>query len=172
MDRTSQFLKLFLAHEMEFRAFIGALVRERAARDDVFRDMALALWESYDGYDPARSFGAWARGVATNRILQQRRRDARITFSPETIEAVRDAFDRTEAGPGQREEALEECLKRLPERSAEILVLRYGQGSPASAIAGQLHISADVVNQTLSRLRAQLGECVRRQLISNQVLRG
>ena len=135
MDRTGQFLKLFLAHEAEVRAFIGALVRERVAREDVFQDVAVALWEGFDRYDPARPFGAWARGVASNKILQQRRRDARspIAFSPETIEAVRDAFDRTDVPAGEREEALEECLRRLPERSAEILSLRYSHGASAAS---------------------------------------
>jgi RNA polymerase sigma-70 factor, ECF subfamily len=174
MDRTSQFLKLFLAHEAEVRAFIGALVRERVAREDVFQDVAVALWEGFDRYDQARPFGAWARGVASNKILQQRRRDARspIAFSPETIEAVRDAFDRTDVPTGEREEALEECLRRLPERSTEILSLRYSHGASAASIASQLHISVDAVYQTLSRLRTQLAECVRRRITSNQVLRG
>jgi RNA polymerase sigma-70 factor (ECF subfamily) len=174
MDRTGQFLKLFVAHEGELRAFIGALVRERGAREDVFREAAIALRDEFERYDSSRPFGPWARGIAANRLIQLRRRDAHspIVFSPETIEAVRDAFDRTDAPAGERAAALDECLGRLPERSAEVLSLRYSHAAQTASIASQLHISVVAVHQTLSRLRTQLAECVRRRLTSNPVLRG
>jgi RNA polymerase sigma-70 factor (ECF subfamily) len=167
-DRPSVFLKLFLAHEGDLRAFIGALMRERTAREDVLQDVALALWQSFDRYDKSRSFGAWARGVAANKILQYRRRDARLpmTLSPEAIQAVQDAFDRSERPGSERQEALEACLRRLPPKSAEILSLRYSHQASGTEIATQLHLSVDAVYQTLSRIRSQLAECVQLRLAS------
>ena len=174
MDRTGQFLKLFLAHEAEVRAFIGALVRERVAREDVFRDVAVALWEGFDRYDPARPFGAWARSVASNKILQQRRRDAPARSPFRRRPSKRCATPST--GPMFRQANARRPSKSASggSRSARRKSFRCvtATAPPPRQIASQLHISVDAVYQTLSRLRTQLAECLRRRITSNQVLRG
>ena len=165
-----QFLRLLLRHEADLKAFIGSLVPDRHARDDVFQEVALALWRAADAYDPARPFGAWARGVAANTILQQRQQGARfpLAFSPAAIAAIRDAYDRTEAAAAAattpRAEALRECVDRLPAKSRELLALRYEHALDAAEIARRLGRTLDAVYQALSRLRAALEECVRRRL--------
>lgn len=58
------FLMLLLRNEAELRAFTGSLVRDRETREDIFQEVALALWQQADRYDPQRPFGAWARGIA------------------------------------------------------------------------------------------------------------
>jgi DNA-directed RNA polymerase specialized sigma24 family protein len=50
-------------------------------------------------------------------------------MDPEAIEAVLNAFDRTDRGSTDREDALKQCLKRLPDRLRSILALRYGEGA-------------------------------------------
>ena len=75
--RVHEFLPLFLAHQVGIRAFIGSLVRDRHTRDDVFQEVALTLWHELARYDRGRSFGAWARGIAANKVMQRWRQDAR-----------------------------------------------------------------------------------------------
>ena len=70
MDRQQDFLKHFLRHQDDLRAFIGSIVRDRHACDDILQEVALVLWQKFDAYDPARSFGGWARGIAANKIMQ------------------------------------------------------------------------------------------------------
>ena len=70
MDRHEQFLRLFLTHQADVRAFIGSLVRDAHAREDLFQEAALVCWRDFGRYDPARSFGAWARGIAANKVKQ------------------------------------------------------------------------------------------------------
>ena len=136
LDR-DRFLLLFLRCEADLRAFIGSVVLDRHAREDVFQECALTLWRKLEKYDPARSFGAWARGIAGNIILQRRHNDRRfpVAFSPETIKAVLDAYDRTEDSASARSDALAECLKRLPDRSRELLTMRYGRDLKPPQIA-------------------------------------
>ena len=73
-----QFLPLFLAAQSDLRAFIGATVRDRALREDVFQEVAMVLWRTFDRFDASRSFGAWARGVAARKIMEDRRVRARL----------------------------------------------------------------------------------------------
>lgn len=166
MDDRDTFLRTLLAHEADLRAFIGSLVRDRHAREDVFQDVAVTLWQEADRYDPTRSFGAWARGIAANKILQRRREDRRfpVVFSPETVQAVLQAFDRTEHDAPGRAEALTECLKQLPEEPRRLLALKYEEGLHADQIAQRVGRTLDAVYRALSRIRAALEECVRRRM--------
>ncbi|MCX5676504.1 MAG: sigma-70 family RNA polymerase sigma factor [Planctomycetota bacterium] len=169
MDDQNGFLRMLLAHEADLRAFIGSLVRDRHAREDVFQDVAMTLWQQADRYDPARPFGAWARGIAANKILQRRSADRRfpVAFSPETIQAVLQAFDRTEQVELPRREALAECIKQLPEAPRHLLQLRYEEGLHADQIAERVSRTLDAVYRALSRIRAALEECVRRRMATD-----
>jgi RNA polymerase sigma-70 factor (ECF subfamily) len=166
MAGRDEFLKRLLQHEADLRAFIGSLVRDRHACDDVFQEVAVVLWQQAEAYDPRRSFGAWARGIAANKVLQRRHQDRRfpLVFSPETIQAVLDAFGRTEDAVADRRDALAQCLKRLPELPRRLLALRYGEGLAVEAIARQMNRTLDAIYQALSRTRAALQECIRRRL--------
>jgi len=62
-DRDTIF-RLLLEHEAELRAFIGSMLRDRGLADDVFQEVALALWRQADRYDASRPFGPSARGIA------------------------------------------------------------------------------------------------------------
>lgn len=90
------FLRLLLGAERDLRSFIGSLMRDRHAREDVFQEAALVLWREFARYDRARPFGAWARGVAGKVVLRRWRQDGRapVPLSPEAVQAVADAFDR------------------------------------------------------------------------------
>ena len=91
----ADFLKLFLEHQDDLRAFIGAVVRDSAQRDDVFQEVAMELWRGFDRYDPQRSFGAWARGVAKHRVMKHYRSEGKVPMplSPAAVEAALNAFD-------------------------------------------------------------------------------
>jgi len=166
LDAHSQFLKRFLQHESDLKAFIGSLVRDPHARDDLFQDVALVLWEKYESYDPARSFGAWARGIAGKRIMQRWEREGRtpLPFSPRAIEAIAEAYERTASTASDRASALELCLERLPRRSRHLLTMRYEEGLTLRAIAGRLGSTLDAVHKALSRIRSRLQKCVQKRL--------
>ncbi|HXG09609.1 MAG TPA: sigma-70 family RNA polymerase sigma factor [Gemmataceae bacterium] len=166
MGERHEFLKLLLRHETDIKAFIGSLVLDPHLRDDVFQEVALVLWLQFDSYDPHRSFGAWARGIAYRKILELRHQNARfpVVFSPKTIQAVLDAYDRIEAAVSRKAEALRECLKELPDSSRHLLTLRYEDGLAAEEIARQKHSTVNAVYQALSRIRARLEECIRQRL--------
>jgi RNA polymerase sigma-70 factor (ECF subfamily) len=166
MNRRDEFVKLFLRHEGDVKAFIGALIPDPHLRDDVFQEVALTLWQQMDAYDWERPFGAWARGIASRKVLQRRDQDTRfpVAFSPETIRAVLDAFERTEETASGKLDALRECLKGLPDHSRSLLELRYERGLACEDIARQTRRSVDAVYQALSRIRTKLEECVRLRL--------
>lgn len=168
MPDRDHFLPLFLAVQPDLRAFIGAAVRDPVTREDVFQEVAMILWKKFEAYDPARPFGAWARGIAARKILEDRRLRAKLPESctPETLEALARGFaqEEAEASWQDREGALNFCLEILPERSAHFIEARYHQGQSVEVMAREAKISVEALYQTLSRLRRQLRECVQRRL--------
>ncbi len=165
IDR-EDFLRYFLKQEADLRAFIGALVFDPHRREDVFQEVALTLWSQFMAYDPTRPFGAWARGVAAKKILQERDKQARfpLVLAPETITAVLEAYERQESQMPRHAEVLQTCLQQLPERSRHLLTLRYEQGLKAEQMARLLRSTIEAIYQMLSRVRVRLEECIRRKL--------
>jgi RNA polymerase sigma-70 factor (ECF subfamily) len=162
----TEFMVLFLNHQADLRAFIGSLVRDRHTREDLFQDVALTLWRKFGEYDPQRSFGAWARGIAAKTILQAWEKTGRfpLPLAPEAMQAILEAYDRTEKAASARGDALEQCLETLPDKSRQLLRLRYEQALTLDQIARQVGSTLDAVHKALSRLRGRLQECVERRL--------
>jgi RNA polymerase sigma-70 factor (ECF subfamily) len=166
MDAHESFLRLFLANEAELRAFTASLVRDANLCDDVFQEVALTLWKEFARYDAARPFGPWARGVAAVKVMQSRQKagKAGVPLSPEAIQAVAEAYDRTEPAPAPVTEGLRHCLDLLPEKSRVLVELRYERALKTAAIAEELGAGVDAVCQALSRLRRRLSDCLRNWL--------
>ena len=131
---------------------------------------------------PGRPFGAWARGIAANLVrqrLQQEGRQAQ-TLPPEVLPAIVAAYDRTagystaegggsEAGAGEspdqsRRDALELCLKELPDKSRSLLVMRYEEGLSSAKAAERVGSTVDSVHKALSRIRLKLEACIERRI--------
>ncbi|MBV8882259.1 MAG: sigma-70 family RNA polymerase sigma factor [Planctomycetaceae bacterium] len=165
MGTHEDFLKLFLRHQDGVRAFLGSVVRDRAAAEDLFQDVSLILWKSFGAYDASRPFAAWARGIALKKVLQGREKSRRVplAFSPQTLEAVLDAYDRTEAEAPDPSD-LRDCISKLPPRSQSLLALRYERSLKLGEIAKEVGSTLDAVHKLLSRIRDNLQECLQRRL--------
>jgi RNA polymerase sigma-70 factor (ECF subfamily) len=166
MDPHERYLTLLLQHETDVRGFICALVSDAQERDDVFQETALVLWRRFSDFDEGRSFGGWARGIAAKVVLAKRSRSERYPapLPNETIAALLGAFERTESQANERVTALRKCLEGVPERTREVLSLRYGDNLKGAEIAARLRLKVEAVHQILSRVRVSLEECIRRRL--------
>src|SRR5262249_47570320 len=145
---------------------VGSIVRDPHECDDLFQETALTLWKEFARYDRSRPFGAWARGIAAMKLMQRWDRTKRrpVVLSPEAIQAVASAFDRSEVPASRQAEALDKCLDQLPEKSRRLLAMRYEQSLKVDEIAQELQATLDSVYQSLSRLRARLQDCINRRL--------
>ncbi len=163
MNSKEQFLELLLSNQVAIKAYIGACVRDRVLRDDLFQEVALVLWDRFDEFDDANApFLAWARGIAANKILKEYRRIARssVVLSPESLESMSQAYERTVTDISEKRVALEICIEQLPEKSRSLLNQHYKYGQPIVEIARGMKKRTDAVYQSLSRIRKRLAECV------------
>jgi RNA polymerase sigma-70 factor (ECF subfamily) len=171
MDRYDQFLRLLLDAEGDLKAFIGSIVRDHHAREDLFQEMASLCWKKFGDFDTSRSFGAWARGFATNLVkkhLSQSQRHPAF-LEPGVIEAIAEAFSRTDDAAESKLQALRHCMEQLPENSRQILRQRYSDSKCPAEIAQDRNKSRDSVYKSLMRIRQKLHECIHHRLKGESV---
>ncbi|MDP6354490.1 MAG: sigma-70 family RNA polymerase sigma factor [Planctomycetota bacterium] len=166
MDRYDEFLRRLLRAEGDLKAFIGSIVRDYHAREDLFQEMASLCWKKFGDYDTSRPFGAWARGIAANLVKKHLSRIQRFPafLEPGVIEAIAEAFDRTENQAESRLQALRQCMKLLPENSQQVLRQRYSDEKRPAEIAQEGNKTRDSVYKSLMRIRQKLHDCVERRM--------
>jgi RNA polymerase sigma-70 factor (ECF subfamily) len=157
---------LFAQHLHQCQArllgYIHCLVRDLDDAEDLFQQTAVVLWRKFDEFDGARSFFAWACGVArleaANFLRARGRR--KLYFSDELnlmlIEAQQ-GLDEDEADG--RREALTGCVEKLRQRDRQLVETCYGTEG-VNAVAQRLGRAPQSVHNSLRRIRRALFECV------------
>ena len=153
------------ALEIVFRAYYSALasfafryLRDAAASEDVVQDTFAALWTSRDRITVSTSLRAYLYGAVRNRALNIRKHEAVVEEweRDESSDDVRTLH----APPAQPDELLErrlrsqelaEAFESLPERQAQVMLLRWRDGLSYAEIAAALDISVKGVEKHLSR---------------------
>jgi RNA polymerase sigma-70 factor, ECF subfamily len=162
-ERSQEFTKRLQQCQAELLRYIFALVRNGEDAQDIFQQTCVVLWDKFDEFDPARSFLAWACGVArfkVRKFFTQHRRH-QVRFSDEF--AVRMAEVQAESSsdePHARRAALPGCIDKLPPLQRELLVLCYGERQRIVDVAARLGRSAGGVRHSLQAIRERLMECI------------
>lgn len=163
------FLHHFSRAQPQVQTYIRSLVHDRAAADDVFQATSLALWRKFSTFSAEADFVSWALGVARKEVLlywRSRRRD-RLVFSEEVLAQLADVALAVAHDPDPRQQALEACLEKLPERQQQLVDLFYRQRLPADTIATSWSRTVHAVYKALKVMRRNLVDCIDRTLAGN-----
>ncbi len=145
-------------------AFVTSMVRDFAARDDILQEVAVALLETFDRYDPERPFVGWALGVARNKVSNYLRDRQKTKLMDEgTIDQLTHAFSEMHDTQAPTFKFLQDCLTHLDPRAKKLCELRYGLDLKPAAIAHQLGSSPNAIAKNLQRIRDQLRLCIERK---------
>ena len=123
-ERQRTATRLWTLAQPAVSAFITGIVRDFRDRDDVLQEVAVAVIESFDRYDPGRPFVPWAIGVARNQVglyLRRRGRD-RLCFDSAALD--RGATELLALDPSLR------ALETLGGRFTERMIESYFAGEP------------------------------------------
>jgi RNA polymerase sigma factor (sigma-70 family) len=156
------FEALFRAHQAEVYGWIIRIVRDPAAAEDLTLETFWRIHRAHARFDPERSFGAWARRVATNATL-----DYLKTARPET-DLPEDLVSPTLPDPGISEELRRKTMlafRRLPAKLRVAAMLALIEERPHKEIAEALGISIGAVKVRVFRaIRFLRGELKRQGL--------
>jgi RNA polymerase sigma-70 factor, ECF subfamily len=149
------------AFEMLFRQFQGEvygwivrIVRDPGAAEDLTVETFWRIYRARARFDPARSFGAWARRIATNVALDHLK-SARVVRPYNDADRLgENVAAKAVLNPGvQREirERTRRAFQQLPAKLQIVATLALMEERPHSEIAETLNISTGAVKSRLFR---------------------
>jgi RNA polymerase sigma-70 factor (ECF subfamily) len=141
--------------------FVRSLVPNRADAEEVLQNVNLFLWRNADEFTPGTNFVAWAFQIARFEVLTYRKRMARekSRFSDEVVEQLACRAERL-LSSDSRLDALEECMRKLPEKDRHLVMLRYELGATTKVVSEQTGRSVKAIYEALNRIRSKLMKCV------------
>ena len=164
-ERTEAYLLLLSQDERWLSAYVYSLVNSDPEAEDILQDCRLVMWRQFESFTPGTNFRAWARRIVLFHVLNYRRTKARrplVELDEDFIEAVASEMERVGDQLDSKAEALQQCLRRLPNGHRELIVHRYYEELSIGEISNLTGQSAGAVYRLLSRVRRILSDCVSR----------
>lgn len=159
-----------LKHLFEARQRLSAaawlIVRDAQATEDLFQNVALKSVTKNVSFEHEGALLSWAMVSIKREAIDwlRKRKPETLGLEPELLDLISEEWPTHSQPEGRRMEALRECLESVPERSRQLLHLRYFDGHSCDEVAQRVGASVDAVYQRLSRLHRQLKLCVDQKL--------
>jgi RNA polymerase sigma-70 factor (ECF subfamily) len=153
---------LVAEHQRRLRGFVAFLCgRDLQAIDDLAQEVFLRALKILERVTDLEHFDRFLREIARNVIREYRRREgARPEADERLIDAFAAAYETDPAPETHLLARLRHCLRKLPERSARILALRYNEERAAEEIGSEIGLKAGAVRVLLLRIRENLLKCI------------
>lgn len=170
MKKQKKFLEQFLANERGLRIYISSVVRDPDLRDEIFQEVSMVLWDKFEKFDETRSFGAWARGIAANKMKEHWRKLKKrpVLLTPDVLEALFHAYNDIEHEIDYREQALKYCVNQLSDPAQSLVRLKYESLLSIREIADRVQRTVAATQKALSRIRMKLQDCVEGRILQEQ----
>lgn len=142
------FETLFRMFQQEVYRGIIRIVRNPAAAEELTVETFWRIYRSHARFDPARSFGAWARRVATNVALDYLKR------APKEIELRENRARVTPSDPAiqqEMREKIQRAFSHLPAKLRVAATLALVEERPYEEIAESLDIPVGTVKSRVFR---------------------
>ena len=159
-----------LKHLFEARQRLSAaawlIVRDAQATEDLFQNVALKSVTKNVSFEHEGALLSWAMVSIKREAIDwlRKRKPETLGLEPELLDLISEEWPTHPQPEGRRMEALRECLESVPDRSRQLLHLRYFDGHSCDEVAQRVGASVDAVYQRLSRLHRQLKQCVNLKL--------
>lgn len=154
------FEALFRCHQGEVYGWIVRIVRDPSVAEDLTVETFWRIHRAHARFDPTRSFGAWARRIATNAALDHLKTVRRETELPY------DLASRPLPDPGISNELRQKMARafhRLPPQLRLAATLALIEERPYQEIADALGVSTGAVKVRVFRARRFLRKELKRQ---------
>ena len=124
------------------------------------------MWKKYDTYKPGTDFFAWAVTIAKYVLMTFRRKQNNnpIKFNDEALKLLEEKSEEFMSSIDSRLGILEFCVKKLPDKEANLLKLKYNNDLSAQKIAIRFGMSVRSVYRSLSKIYVALMRCVNQSL--------
>lgn len=165
-DPHETFLRLWMQHEPELRAFVRSCCPKTQEVDDVMQEVSVAALRKFSTLDNHSAFGAWACLIARYELLTARRRHARdrLVLSEDIITMLADEGVCELELRKEQLQALDQCIEKLTPDRRKIAISAYSNGTTIREMARQMKKTEGSLYQMLARIRTELHRCVSRKM--------
>jgi RNA polymerase sigma-70 factor (ECF subfamily) len=156
------FVAALIANQRRLYAHIARMVPERSDAEDLFQKALLTAWQERRRYDAARDFFPWICGIARNHVLHYFRayQKSDRLLDPTVIDQLMMRLVEEDANFRRREEALADCLEKLPAKQRRIVEGYYGGDRTIKDYARECGLAVEALYKQLQRTRAALRRCI------------
>lgn len=156
-DRAA-FRLLVEAHQRSLWAYVMRMLSDADRANDIVQETFLRFWTRASRYDPsAARLSTWLHHIAHNLCVDSFRRNARMSFTDEPIEAEdAGANPETQSLDEQLGERVRRAVAALPERQRSALLMCHYQGLSNKEAASIIDVSVDALESLLARARRRL----------------
>jgi RNA polymerase sigma-70 factor, ECF subfamily len=140
-----------------------SVLRDNHLSEDMFQELILKALKGDAVFESESSLVSWS--VITIRrasidILRRRQKEM-ILLDDDVLAILDKDFMRGNAPElDQKRDALESCMKSLPEKSSQILKWRYFYGYNCDEVARRSGMSLDATYKVISRIHQKLKQCI------------
>ena len=165
-DPHETFLRLWMQHEPELRAFVRSCCLKAQEVDDVMQEVSVAALRKFSTLDDPAAFGPWACLIARYELLAARRRFARdrLVLAEDVLELLADEGAQELPLRQRQLQALDRCIEKLPRERRELALAAYAKDTTIREIAAQLKRTEGSLYQLLARIRKDLHRCMEQAL--------
>ena len=168
-DNEKRILKEFLKERNRLWSYSFSMTRDFHLSDEVIQEVALALIQQADRYNPQRHFMGWAIGITRNQTLKALRKQGKHAAAiscEETLDALAERLCERPNYQAERFNALNKCMSKVSSENRRVLNLKYLEKKSAEEIAALIDRSETATFSLLQRLRASLSKCIKLQLLN------
>jgi RNA polymerase sigma-70 factor, ECF subfamily len=165
MDKSAEVFLKITENRSRIMATIVAMTRDFNVSEDIFQETVLEIIKSIESFDSTRDFVPWACAIARNVVRRHWRLQEKQPIAIEQDALFSLAEIATEVTDPEKwneeRQALQICLKKLPEPMSRLIVLRYGYNCKGAELAEKVSLKQGAIRTTLLRLREKLRLCIK-----------
>jgi RNA polymerase sigma factor (sigma-70 family) len=165
------FAALIARYQPAIRGFAALWSPSRDEADDIAQEVFVEAFRSVKNYDTSRDLKTWLLGITRNLTRQAWRRVSRgsdVEHWQEVLEAQASlVFEERFETRDSRREALNECLKALPEHTHAVFTGYFIHEATSAEIAQRMQTKEGTVRALICRTRKSLRQCIERRMFTD-----
>jgi RNA polymerase sigma factor (sigma-70 family) len=168
----AMFLRLMAEYEPALRRLAAAYAEAATDRDDLFQEIAVAIWQAAPRFRRESSERTWlyriAHNVSISAAAKLRRIERKEEAIPEWFDHASTASDAEQALlRAEKRRLLIDCIRDLPAVDRQIILLHL-EGLSYAEIEEVSGFSETAVATRLSRVREKIRQEIQRKRVSRQ----
>jgi RNA polymerase sigma-70 factor (ECF subfamily) len=157
-----RFAELMVRNQNRLYRYVCSLIPNRADAEEVFQEVNLILWKTWERFDLQRDFLPWAFSIARNHIRNfRRKRENHLgLLGPEIMEQLSDTILKHDELLVEQTKALAGCVEKLSPEQRQLLERCYMAGQGIQHVAASIGSTCNAVYKRLGRIRVSLHQCI------------